>query len=128
MKKDHHIKELGKELRHQLIQTTIRLLQFGELVEKRKENKNMKKLSNRTINVIKKYLLLKLGNNEISLNNFDEMLKILSSMISGLVIDIEDNNNDTQENRDLLNELDYAFDEMNEANEIDFNDLNKHLK
>ena len=49
----------------------------------------MKKLSNRTINVIKKYLLLKLENNEISLNNFDE---------------------------------------MNEANEIDFNDLNKHLK
>lgn len=88
----------------------------------------MKKLSNRTINVIKKYLLLKLGNNEISLNNFDEMLEILSSMISGLVIDIEDNNNDTQENRNLLNELDYAFDEMNEANEIDFNDLNKHLK
>lgn len=109
MKKDHHIKELGKELRHQLIQTTIRLLQFGELVEKRKENKNMKKLSNRTINVIKKYLLLKLENNEISLNNFDEMLDILSSMISGLVIDIEDNNNDTQENRDLLNELDYAL-------------------
>ena len=59
----------------------------------------MKKLSNRTINVIKKYLLLKLENNEISLNNFDEMLEILSSMISGLVIDIEDNNNDTQENR-----------------------------
>lgn len=88
----------------------------------------MKKLSNRTINVIKKYLLLKLGNNEISLNNFDEMLEILSSMISGLVTDIEDNNNDTQENRDLLNELDYAFDEMNEANEIDFNDLNKRLK
>lgn len=88
----------------------------------------MKKLSNRTINVIKKYLLLKLGNNEISLNNFNEMLEILSSMISGLVIDIEDNNNDTQENRDLLNELDYAFDEMNEANEIDFNDLNKRLK
>lgn len=88
----------------------------------------MKKLSNKTINVIKKYLLLKLGNNEISLNNFDEMLEILSSMISGLVIDIEDNNNDTQENRDLLNELDYAFDEMNEANEIDFNDLNKNLK
>lgn len=88
----------------------------------------MKKLSNRTINVIKKYLLLKLENNEISLNNFDEMLEILSSMISGLVIDIEDNNNDTQENRDLLNELDYAFDEMNEANEIDFNDLNKRLK
>lgn len=87
----------------------------------------MKKLSNRTINVIKKYLLLKLENNEISLNNFDEMLDILSSMISGLVIDIEDNN-DTQENRDLLNELDYAFDEMNEANEIDFNDLNKNLK
>lgn len=48
----------------------------------------MKKLSNRTINVIKKYLLLKLENNEISLNNFDEMLDILSSMISGLVIDI----------------------------------------
>ena len=69
----------------------------------------MKKLSNRTINVIKKYLLLKLGNNEISLNNFDEMLEILSSMISGLVTDIEDNNNDTQENRDLLNELDYAL-------------------
>lgn len=88
----------------------------------------MKKLSNRTINVIKKYLLLKLGNNEISLNNFDEILEILSSMISGLVTDIEDNNNDTQENRDLLNELDYAFDEMNEANEIDFNDLNKRLK
>lgn len=88
----------------------------------------MKKLSNRTINVIKKYLLLKLENNEISLNNFDEMLEILSSMISGVVIDIEDNNNDTQENRDLLNELDYAFDEMNEANEIDFNDLNKRLK
>ena len=88
----------------------------------------MKKLSNRTINVIKKYLLLKLENNEISLNNFDEMLDILSSMISGVVIDIEDNNNDTQENRDLLNELDYAFDEMNKANEIDFNDLNKHLK
>lgn len=88
----------------------------------------MKKLSNRTINVIKKYLLLKLGNNEISLNNFDEMLEILSSMISGLVTDIEDNNNDTQENRDLLNELDYAFDEVNEANEIDFNDLNKRLK
>lgn len=88
----------------------------------------MKKLSNRTINVIKKYLLLKLENNEISLNNFDEMLDILSSMISGLVIDIEDNNNDTQENRDLLNELDYAFDEMNEAKEIDFNDLNKRLK
>ena len=88
----------------------------------------MKKLSNKTINVIKKYLLLKLGNNEISLNNFDEMLEILSSMISGLVIDIEDNNNDTQENRDLLNELDYAFDEMNEANEIDFSDLNKRLK
>lgn len=88
----------------------------------------MKKLSNRTINVIKKYLLLKLENNEISLNNFDEMLEILSSMISGLVIDIEDNNNDTQENRDLLNELDYAFDEMNEAKEIDFNDLNKRLK
>lgn len=88
----------------------------------------MKKLSNRTINVIKKYLLLKLGNNEISLNNFDEMLEILSSMISGLVTDIEDNNNDTQENRDLLNELDYAFDEMNEAKEIDFNDLNKRLK
>ena len=56
------------------------------------------------------------------------MLEILSSMISGLVTDIEDNNNDTQENRDLLNELDYAFDEMNEANEIDFNDLNKRLK
>ena len=88
----------------------------------------MKKLSNRTINVIKKYLLLKLENNEISLNNFYEMLEILSSMISGLVIDIEDNNNDTQENRDLLNELDYAFDEMNEAKEIDFNDLNKRLK
>lgn len=88
----------------------------------------MKKLSNRTINVIKKYLLLKLENNEISLNNFDEMLDILSSMISGLVTDIEDNNNDTQENRDLLNELDYAFDEVNEANEIDFNDLNKRLK
>lgn len=88
----------------------------------------MKKLSNRTINVIKKYLLLKLENNEISLNNFDEMLDILSSMISGLVTDIEDNNNDTQENRDLLNELDYAFDEMNEAKEIDFNDLNKRLK
>lgn len=88
----------------------------------------MKKLSNRTINVIKKYLLLKLENNEISLNNFDEMLEILSSMISGVVTDIEDNNNDTQENRDLLNELDYAFDEMNEAKEIDFNDLNKRLK
>ena len=88
----------------------------------------MKKLSNKTINVIKKYLLLKLGNNEISLNNFDEMLEILSSMISGLVTDIEDNNNDTQENRDLLNELDYAFDEMNETKEIDFNDLNKRLK
>lgn len=37
------------------------------------------------------------------------MLDILSSMISGLVIDIEDNNNDTQENRDLLNELDLCF-------------------
>lgn len=88
----------------------------------------MKKISNRTLNVINNYLLSELKTDKISLDNFNEMMEILSSKISGLVTDIEDNNNKNQCNTNLLKEFDYAFDELNETDEIDFFDLNNRIK
>ncbi len=87
----------------------------------------MKKISKESIAIIKKYVLSEMNNVQITSNNIDELLEILSSKISGLVTDIEDNNNDSKENYDLLRQFDSAFDEINESEELDYDYLNYYL-
>ncbi len=88
----------------------------------------MKKISNGTVMTIIKHVLPETDIVKTTPDNIEEFIEILASIISSIVTDIEDKGNGTDENYALLKELDDALDEINETEDIDYDDLNERLK
>lgn len=88
----------------------------------------MGKLSNETISLIKNYVLPRLKITRITANDIEDVMDVLLSKITDLVMDIEEDGHTTEENYSLLKEFDAAFDDINETEEIDLDDLNERLK
>ena len=88
----------------------------------------MTKLSEETIEMLRKYIVSEIIVTKITEEDIEEIFGILAANVTGLVEEIETKGNATEENYRLLKELDDALDEINETENIDFKDLNERLK
>ena len=88
----------------------------------------MTKLSEETIEMLRKYIVSEIIVTKITEEDIEEIFGILAANITELVEEIETKGNATEENYALLKELDDALDEINETENIDFEDLNERLK
>lgn len=88
----------------------------------------MTKLSEETLEMLRKYIVSEIIVTKITEEDIEEIFGILAANITELVEEIETKGNATEENYALLKELDDALDEINETENIDFEDLNERLK
>ncbi len=88
----------------------------------------MEKLSKKTVDVLQKCVIPDINVTKITEEDIEEIFGVLAAAITWLVEEIETKGNATEENYRLLKELDNALDEINETENIDFEDLNERLK